>query len=74
MAAIQERTMLLLKRAEEMVANSISPDVEGFDLANWRRHPQPALGRRRPSELIRTDHEFEAVVRVMASIERGAYQ
>lgn len=67
----------LLAIANEIVANSTSPDADGFDagkwLGQWIERSQPALGGKKPAELIGTPTGLAMVSRVLSSIESGAY-
>lgn len=68
----------LLGMAGEMVANSTAPEARDFDVARWLGQwietPQPALGGRKPSELIDTPTGFAVVARLLGAIESGTYQ
>jgi hypothetical protein len=68
----------LIAKAAAIVANSTAPEAKGFDaekwLARWIETPQPALGGRKPSELLDTPQCAEAVLRLLGAIESGAYQ
>jgi putative toxin-antitoxin system antitoxin component (TIGR02293 family) len=68
----------LLGIAGNIVANSKSPQAKGFDsarwLGQWIERPQPALGGRKPADLIDTATGVEVVARLLGSIESGAYQ
>lgn len=68
----------LIAKAGEIVANSTAPEARGFDAAKWLGKwielPQPALGGRRPSELLDTPTGLEVVLKVLGAIESGAYQ
>lgn len=68
----------LLAKAQAIVGNSTSPAARGFDagkwLGQWIELPQPALGGRRPAELIGTPTGAEIVSRLLGAIESGAYQ
>lgn len=68
----------LLGVASEIVANSTAPEAEGFDtarwLGQWLETPQPALGGRKPADLIDTPTGLEVVARLLGAIESGAYQ
>jgi hypothetical protein len=50
----------------------------GFDidlwLQDWLRRPQPALGGRKPAELLSTEAGIESVRRALGSILGGSYQ
>jgi putative toxin-antitoxin system antitoxin component (TIGR02293 family) len=68
----------LLGMANEIVANSTAPEAKNFDaarwLGQWLEKPQPALGGRRPAELIDTPTGLDVVTRLLGAIESGAYQ
>jgi putative toxin-antitoxin system antitoxin component (TIGR02293 family) len=68
----------LLAMAEEIVAESTAPEAKGFDagkwLGQWIERPQPALGGRKPADLVDTPTGLEVVARLLGSIESGAYQ
>jgi uncharacterized protein (DUF2384 family) len=68
----------LMSIAIDMIANSTASEAAGFDieewLARWINRPQPALGGKKPADLIGTPVGLEAVCRVLGAIESGAYQ
>jgi putative toxin-antitoxin system antitoxin component (TIGR02293 family) len=68
----------LLGIAQEIVANSTAREARTFDVAKWLgqwiERPQPALGGRKPAELLDTPTGAELVARLLGSIESGAYQ
>jgi putative toxin-antitoxin system antitoxin component (TIGR02293 family) len=68
----------LLGMAREIVANSTAPGARDFDSAKWLglwlEKPQPALGGRKPAEIIDTPTGVDLVARLLGSIESGAYQ
>lgn len=68
----------LLAIAQNIVENSTAPEAEDFDAAKWLgqwiERPQPALGGRKPADLIATPTGLEMVTRVLGAIESGAYQ
>ncbi len=68
----------LLGIAKEIVENSTAPEARDFDstkwLGQWLEKKQPALGGRRPSELIDTPTGLDVVAKLLGSIESGAYQ
>lgn len=68
----------LLAIARHIVENSTAPEAKGFDAAKWLgqwiERPQPALGGRKPADLIGTPTGLEMVARVLGAIESGAYQ
>lgn len=68
----------LLGIAKEMVDNSTAPEARDFDsakwLGQWLEKSQPALGGRKPAELIDTHTGLEVVAKLLGAIESGAYQ
>lgn len=68
----------LLGIAQEIVRNSTADGAKDFDAARWLgqwiERPQPALGGRKPADLIDTRTGVEVVARLLGSIESGAYQ
>jgi len=68
----------LLGIAQEIVANSTANEAKTFDatkwLGQWIERPQPALGGRKPADLLDTPTGVELVARLLGSIESGAYQ
>jgi len=68
----------LLGIAKSIVTNSKAPEAKDFDsakwLGQWIERPQPALGGRKPADLIDTPTGVEVVARLLGSIESGAYQ
>ena len=68
----------LLGVARAIVENSKAPEAKDFDsarwLGQWLERPQPALGGRKPADLIDTPTGLNMVVRLLGSIESGAYQ
>ena len=68
----------LLGIAQEIVNNSTAPEAKNFDAAKWLgqwiERPQPALGGRKPADLVDTPTGVELVARLLGSIESGAYQ
>lgn len=64
--------------AQQIVANSTAREAQGFDairwLGQWIERPQPALGGRKPADLLDTPTGVEVVARLLGSIESGAYQ
>lgn len=51
-------------------ANAATLDVERW-LTHWLTKPQPALGGRRPDELLDTPGGVDAVMRVLGAIQSG---
>ncbi len=68
----------LLGIAQEIVANSTAANAKTFDatkwLGQWIERPQPALGGRKPADLLDTPTGVELVARLLGSLESGAYQ
>jgi len=68
----------LLGTAKAIVENSTSPEAKDFDsarwLGKWLERPQPALGGRKPADMIDTPTGVEVVTRLLGAIESGAYQ
>lgn len=68
----------LLGIARDMVDNALAPEARDFDsakwLGQWLERPQPALGGRKPGELIDTPTGLDVVAKLLGSIESGAYQ
>jgi putative toxin-antitoxin system antitoxin component (TIGR02293 family) len=68
----------LLGIAHDIVSKSTSPDAKAFDTAGWLgqwiERPQPALGGRKPADLLDTPTGYEVVARLLGSIESGAFQ
>ena len=68
----------LLGIARSIVENSTAPEAKDFDsakwLGQWLERPQPALGGRKPADLIDTPTGLKMVARLLGSIESGAYQ
>jgi len=67
----------LLARAESMVAESTSPGAKGFDtarwLGEWLETPQPALGGRRPAEMLDTPTGVAIVEKTLGALASGSY-
>jgi len=68
----------LIAKAADIAANSTAAEARDFDVARWLgkwlQSPQPALGGRRPSELLDTPTGLDVVLRLLGAIESGAYQ
>ena len=67
----------LLGIAESMVENSTAEEARQFDagkwLGQWIERPQPALGGKKPADLLDTPTGVEVVARVLGAMESGAY-
>lgn len=72
------RMIKLLGIAQTIVSNSTAVEARKFDsakwLGRWIERTQPALGGRKPAELIDTPMGVLIVARLLGSIESGAYQ
>lgn len=68
----------LLAKAQAIADNSSAPEARGFDvgrwLGQWIERPQPALGGRKPAEIIATPTGTEVLLRLLGAMESGAYQ
>jgi uncharacterized protein (DUF2384 family) len=68
----------LLGIAQSIVANSTASEARDFDAAKWLglwiERPQPALGGRKPADILDTPTGVEVVARLLGSVESGAYQ
>jgi putative toxin-antitoxin system antitoxin component (TIGR02293 family) len=68
----------LLGIAQEIVRDSTAREAQDFDAAKWLgrwiERAQPALGGRKPSELLDTPTGVEVVARLLGSIRSGAFQ
>lgn len=67
----------LLGIAQAIVDNSTSTRARNFDAAQWLGRwielPQPALGGRKPADLLDTPTGISVVARVLGAIESGAF-
>jgi putative toxin-antitoxin system antitoxin component (TIGR02293 family) len=68
----------LLGMAQAMVEESTAAEARDFDaarwLGGWLERPQPALGGRKPAELVDTPTGLAVVTRLLGAVESGAYQ
>jgi putative toxin-antitoxin system antitoxin component (TIGR02293 family) len=68
----------LLALARGIVADSTAAEAKDFDaarwLGRWLEQPQPALGGRKPADLIAMPTGLEMVARLLGAIESGTYQ
>lgn len=68
----------LLAQAEDIVADSTAPEAASFDTTAWLEHwiqrPQPALGGRKPIDVLDSEGGYESVARVLGAIASGAFQ
>jgi putative toxin-antitoxin system antitoxin component (TIGR02293 family) len=68
----------LLGIAQRIVSDSTADAAQEFDAARWLgrwiERPQPALGGRKPADLLDTPTGIQVVARLLGSIESGAYQ
>ena len=67
----------LLNIAQSLVDNSTAAEAPGFNTAKWLGEwilrPQPALGGRRPVDLLDTQTGVESVAKVLRALESGVY-
>ena len=72
------RMIKLLGIAKTIISNSTAAAAKKFDsarwLGQWIEQPQPALGGRKPADLIDTPMGIAIIERLLGSIESGAYQ
>ena len=70
-------TMRLLDMARELLAESTHPDARKVDAAKWLgqwiERPQPALGGKKPADLMDTPTGMAMVSRVLGAVTSGAY-
>ena len=68
----------LLGIVRAIVNNSTAEEAKNFDstqwFGQWIERPQPALGGRKPAELMDTPTGVKIVAKLLRSIESGAYQ
>jgi putative toxin-antitoxin system antitoxin component (TIGR02293 family) len=68
----------LLGAAQELVSHSTAPEAQDFDAVKWLGHwierPQPALGGRKPADLLDTPTGVELVIRLLGAMQSGTYQ
>lgn len=68
----------LVALANEIIAESTDPGANDFDAAKWLgtwiERPQPALGGRKPADLLDTPTGADVVTRLLGSVASGAYQ
>lgn len=68
----------LLGVAQDIVHGSTAEGAKDFDalkwLGQWIERPQPALGGRKPADLLDTPTGVEMVGRLLGAIQSGAYQ
>lgn len=68
----------LLGIAQDIVQSSTAESAKGFDalkwLGQWIERPQPALGGRKPADLLDTPTGVDMVGRLLGAIQSGAYQ
>ena len=67
----------LLGIAQTIVDNSTAAQAKGFDAAQWLGRwielPQPALGGRKPADLLDTPTGANVVARILGAIASGAF-
>ncbi|WP_418320160.1 antitoxin Xre/MbcA/ParS toxin-binding domain-containing protein [Piscinibacter sakaiensis] len=68
----------LLATTKETIENSTAAEARDFDAARWLgqwiERPQPALGGRKPADLIGTPTGLKVVTQLIGAIDSGAYQ
>lgn len=68
----------LIGIAQAILANSTAAEAKGFDVVQWLGlwldRAQPALGGRKPGDVIDTPTGLEIVSRLLRAIESGSYQ
>lgn len=68
----------LLGIAQAIVSESTDEKAAEFDVAKWLgrwiENPQPALGGRKPADLLDTPTGIDVVARLLGSLQSGAYQ
>jgi uncharacterized protein (DUF2384 family) len=68
----------LIAKAQDIALNSTAKEAKEFDAAKWLGRwleiAQPALGGRKPSELVDTPTGLDVVLKLLGAIESGAYQ
>ncbi len=68
----------LLALASEIVEDSTAPEAASFDTAKWLgqwiERPQPALGGRKPAELLDTPTGVAMVTKLLGAVRSGAFQ
>lgn len=69
--------MIRLLGIAQSIIDSSTADVRDFDAAKWLgqwiERPQPALGGKKPAELLDTPTGVEVVSRLLGAVESGAY-
>jgi uncharacterized protein (DUF2384 family) len=74
-ASADDSTRRLVGQVQQMVAES--GDLEGFDaatwVAQWLERPLPALGDKKPSDLMDTADGQALVSKLVARMQTGAY-
>jgi putative toxin-antitoxin system antitoxin component (TIGR02293 family) len=67
----------LLGLAQDIVDKSTAPEAKKFDTAKWLGEwietPQPALGNKKPADLLDTPTGVEIVARTLGALQSGAY-
>ena len=67
----------LLAHAREILKDSTSTEAERFDVARWLGRwietPQPALGGKKPADLLDTEIGASMVDRTLGAVRSGAY-
>ena len=72
---LSTHTARLVGQVQQIVQESGNP--EGFDAGRWVEQfldtPHPALGGRRPADLMRTNEGSRMVSTLVAQMQSGAY-
>ena len=67
----------LIDKVREIASQSTHPDAASLDaatwLAAWLQVRQPALGGRAPQDMFDSQEGVDAVLRVLGSVQSGAF-
>lgn len=67
----------LLRQLDEIIREGASDHARDFDarawLVSWLNRPQPALGAKRPCDLVESEDGFRAVSKLLGASISGAY-
>jgi putative toxin-antitoxin system antitoxin component (TIGR02293 family) len=67
----------LIGIAQEIIEKSTAPEAKNFNAAKWLgewiERPQPALGGKKPADLLDTPTGLEIVARTLGALQSGAY-
>lgn len=74
----QDKFEHLLNHLRESIGENKYGPMLGFNsrrwLMNWMDRPQPALGGKKPKEMMKTEEGFRAVAKLLGASVSGAYQ